>query len=731
MAISWNSEKKIFSLHTENTTYQFKIDSYGYLLHLYYGKRTDACMDYMITHFDRGFSGNPFDAENDRTYSLDALPQEFPMRGTGDYRNTALAVRLEDGSRDCDLRFSDFRILEGKYALEKLPAAYSDQKSDAQTLEIDLKDSRTGLLVTLLYGVIESCDIITRSLIVKNIGTSDVTLERVYSACLDFIFGKKDCISFYGRHAMERNMQRIPVSHGSYGIGSRRGTSSHQYNPLMILADPDTTETAGNAWSMSFVYSGGFDAAVELDQFDQTRMLMGLSGEQFSYSLSAGEQFTAPEVIMTYSASGLGKLSRNLHRCIQKHICRGKYRDRIRPVLINSWEACYFDFDADKLLSLSDKASELGIEMLVLDDGWFGNRSDDNSSLGDWYVNEEKLGCSLKELVTGVHEKGLQFGIWVEPEMISIESDLYRKHPDWALTVHGKNPVLGRNQLVLDFSNPEVVDYMFESMSDLLSTAYINYVKWDMNRSLSDIFSNAGTSQGKVLYNYVIGLYGLLERLTSAYPDVLWEGCSGGGGRFDAGMMYYTPQIWCSDNTDAVDRTRIQYGTSFGYPMSVTAAHVSAVPNHQTGRKTDMYTRGVTAMTGAFGYELDLNALSEEEQTQIREQVRDYKRLAPLVSYGDYYRLSDPFADPYSAWMSVNEEKEHALVSLVRLETHGNDPVSYIKLQGLDPASLYKETVSGRIYAGDALMEAGIPVIHEPGDYRAYRWEFKKYNLFK
>lgn len=724
MAIRYDSEKRIFSLHTKHTTYQMMADSYGYLLHLYYGKRIEAPMDYLLTYVERAFSGNPYDAGMDRAYSLDVLPQEFPVLGTGDYRNTALVVKNEDGSIDCDLRYESYEIKDEKYSLSGLPATYAEQAT--QTLEIRLKDQRTGIEVCLLYGVLEECDVITRSVRVKNTSQSEVVLERVYSACVDFLYGTYDCISFYGRHALERTMQRKEVAHGTFQIGSKRGTSSHQYNPMIILADKEATETSGNAYAFSFVYSGGFDAKVEKDQCEQIRVLMGVSEEMFSYSLKMGESFEAPEVVLSYSAEGLEQLSHQLHDCIRKHIIRGRFKDKVRPVLVNSWEAAYFDFDKEKLCRLADKAAELGIEMIVLDDGWFGERNDDNSSLGDWTVNKTKLGCSLKELVTEIHNKGLLFGIWIEPEMVSENSELYRKHPEWALKIPKKPPVRGRNQLVLDFANPEIVDYMYEAISSVLDQAEINYVKWDMNRSICDVYSNYEICQGKVLYQYVQGLYRLLERLTTKYPNILWEGCSGGGGRFDMGMLYYTPQIWCSDNTDAIDRVRIQYGTSFGYPLSTMGAHVSAVPNHQTGRITGIRTRGTVSMTGAFGYELDLNKLSKEDAEEVRKQVEEYHELAPLLIAGDYYRLSNPYEEEYSAWMTVSKDKKKAVVSFVLLEIHGNKPVVYVKCKGLNTEGIYLEKRSGKQYSGKALMEAGLPVLLEMSEYQSKQLYFEQ-----
>lgn len=724
MAVLYNDTEKIFSLNTKNTTYQIKVDSYGYLLHLYYGKTVNTSMEYMLTYSDRSFSGNPYAAGNDRTYSLDVLPQEFPVQGTGDYRSVALIIREENGCCDFSLHYKGHSITDGKYSLKGLPAAYSEEK--AQTLEIVLKDSRTGIEVTLLYGVIEDCDIITRSVKIKNSGSENIYIEKIASACLDFLYGNYDAITFYGRHAMERNINRTPVMHGIQSIGSKRGTSSHQYNPFVILAAEDATESAGECYGAAFVYSGNFFAGFERDQFEQIRFLMGLSDEMFSYRLGVGEEFYAPEVLLSYTSKGLNRLSQNFHYCIREHICRGKYKDQLRPVLINSWEACYFNFNGETLCQLAEQAAELGIELLVLDDGWFGERNDDNSSLGDWYANEKKLGMSLKSLSEKIHKKGLLFGIWIEPEMVSENSRLYRSHPEWALQIPGKKPVRGRNQLVLDFSNPEVVQYMFDSISSVLCQCEINYVKWDMNRSISDVYSINAVYQGNVLYDYMLGVYSLLDRLTGAFPDILWEGCSGGGGRFDAGMMYYTPQIWCSDNTDAVDRIYIQYGTSFCYPLSVTGSHVSAVPNHQTGRVTDIDIRGCVAMTGAFGYELDLMALTQDEKTKIKQQIQNYHKLAPLLKKGHYYRLSNPFKDGLGVWEVIDSSKETVLLSIILLNVHGNMPVVYIKLQGLDSTKYYKNTENGKVYPGSGLMQYGFPVLAKPGSYPSFQILFER-----
>ena len=716
MGIVYSKLDRTFTIQTKNTTYQMQVDPYGFLLHLYYGKKTDgSCMDYLLTYYDRGFSGNPFDAGDDRTYSMDALPQEYPSYGTGDYRSTALIIENADGSTACDLRYRSHHIFNGKYKIPGLPAVYADE-TESQTLEIVMEDAVTGVEVTLQYGVLPDYDVITRSEKIIYRGEGKICIRKAQSACLDFVQGKYDLLTFYGRHAMERTMQREPVTHGSHVIGSVRGTSSHQYNPMMILADENTTDQYGNCYAMSFVYSGNFKGETLKDQFGQTRALMGLQDEMFSYPLAEGETFYTPEVLLTFSGSGMNLLSQNLHRCIRQHICRGKYKESVRPVLVNSWEASYFDFDGDTLYELAKEAKNAGIDMLVLDDGWFGKRDDDNSGLGDWFVNEKKLGGTLGDLIKKINDLGVKFGIWVEPEMISEDSDLYR-----AFTIPGRNPVHARNQLVLDFSRKEVVDHIFDQICKVLDQGNIEYVKWDMNRSLMDVFSRGTQDQGRVMYDYVLGLYDFLERIVTRYPDLLIEGCSGGGGRFDAGMMYYTPQIWCSDNTDALDRLQIQYGTSFGYPVSAVGSHVSAVPNHQTGRITSLHTRGVVAMAGTFGYELNLGKLSEEEKQEIRLQVEEYRKFAPLIQTGLYYRLSDPAREEYAAWAFVSEDQKEVLLNVVLQEIHGNMTVNYVKLQGLKCSAIYRDTETGKSYNGAALMEAGIPMPVKMGEFKAYQ----------
>ena len=719
MAITFNETTRIFTLTTAHTTYQMQADAQGYLLHLYYGARTAGEMDYLLNYGDRGFSGNPNSAGNNRTYSLDALPQEYPSLGTGDFRNYALNIENADGSQCCNSVYITHEIAAGKYTLKGLPFVRAEE-NEAETLKIILEDPVTKVELHLLYGVLEKEDIITRSVIIKNAGKAPVTVKKAQSACLDFLHGDYDLIKFYGRHAMERNMERMPVSHESTRIGSRRGTSSHQYNPGVILAGKNTNEDSGSCYGMLFVYSGNFLVEAEKDQYDQTRIQMGLTDELFAYPLEAGAEFTAPEVILSYTNKGLSRLSQQYHHCIMNHICQGKYVHANRPVLINSWEAAYFDFTGDTIVELAKEAKALGIDMVVMDDGWFGKRNDDNSSLGDWYVNEEKLGGTLTKLIERVNAEGVKFGIWIEPEMVSEDSDLYREHPDWAITIPGRKPVRSRNQLVLDFSRKEVRDDIFKRICAVLDQGNVEYIKWDMNRSLADIYAP------NVTYDYVLGVYDFLEKLTNRYPDILIEGCSGGGGRFDAGMLYYTPQIWCSDNTDAINRTRIQYGTSFFYPVAAMGSHVSAVPNHQTGRVTSMHTRGVAAMSGTFGYELNPALLNAKEKAEIRAQLAQYREYQELIREGDYYRLSNPFQDNFAAWMVVSDDRSKALVSVIRLTAEANPPAAYVTLKGMEEDAFYREKTTGKVYPGAALMEAGILLPAAVSEYEAYQIELER-----
>lgn len=708
---------KIFNLETENTLYQMKVDRFGVLNHLWYGEKTDCCMDYLLDYPDAGFSGNIYEAENERTYSLNTLPQEYSTSGVGDFRISAISVTHEDGSNALDLRVREYQIKKGKYEIPGLPAVYA-KEDEAETLEITLKDTATEAEVILKYGVFEKEDVITRSVVVKNSGKTPIVINKVHSMCLDIPYGDWEWMHFYGRHTMERQAERVPVLHGISESSSSRGTSSHHQNPAVLLCEKDCTETNGHCIGATLMYSGGFQAQVEKDQLEQVRLVMGIHPDTFEWTLEAGEAFYTPEVILSCSTTGFAKLSQNFHHIIRNHVCRGTYQLSSRPVLINNWEATYFDFNEEKILNIARQASKLGIDMMVLDDGWFGKRDDDCSGLGDWFVNEKKLNGGLKALVEKINAMGMKFGLWFEPEMVSEDSDLYRNHPDWAIQIPGRKPMRSRYQLVLDMSNPEVVDYLYGVMSAILRENHIEYVKWDMNRSISDWYT-ATLSRGRQMempHRYVLGLYELLEKLTSEFPDVLFEGCSGGGGRFDAGMMYYCPQIWCSDDTDAHERTFIQYGTSFFYPTSTVGSHVSAVPNHQTGRITSIETRGVVAMAGSFGYELDLNQLSEEEKTVVAKQVTHYKEYQSLIYNGDYYRLANPFEDGMSAWSWISEDKKTILVQGVLFRAKPNVLRKTLRLMGLEAKKNYKIAGTEEVYTGVALMSGGVLLQRAVGD---------------
>lgn len=708
---------KIFNLETKNTLYQMKVDRFGVLNHLWYGEKTDCCMDYLLDYPDAGFSGNIYEAENERTYSLNTLPQEYSTSGVGDFRISAISVTHEDGSNALDLRVREYQIKKGKYEIPGLPAVYA-KEDEAETLEITLKDTATEAEVILKYGVFEKEDVITRSVVVKNSGKTPIVINKVHSMCLDIPYGDWEWMHFYGRHTMERQAERVPVLHGISESSSSRGTSSHHQNPAVLLCEKDCTETNGHCIGAALMYSGGFQAQVEKDQLEQIRLVMGIHPDTFEWTLEAGEAFYTPEVILSCSTTGFAKLSQNFHHIIRNHVCRGTYQLSSRPVLINNWEATYFDFNEEKILNIARQASKLGIDMMVLDDGWFGKRDDDCSGLGDWFVNEKKLNGGLKALVEKINAMGMKFGLWFEPEMVSEDSDLYRNHPDWAIQIPGRKPMRSRYQLVLDMSNPEVVDYLYGVMSAILRENHIEYVKWDMNRSISDWYT-ATLSRGRQMempHRYVLGLYELLEKLTSEFPDVLFEGCSGGGGRFDAGMMYYCPQIWCSDDTDAHERTFIQYGTSFFYPTSTVGSHVSAVPNHQTGRITSIETRGVVAMAGSFGYELDLNQLSEEEKTVVAKQVTHYKEYQSLIYNGDYYRLANPFEDGMSAWSWISEDKKTILVQGVLFRAKPNVLRKTLRLMGLEAKKNYKIAGTEEMYTGVALMSGGVLLQRAVGD---------------
>ena len=722
MSIRIDHETGLITLHTLHTSYQMWADGQGVVHHLYYGPAIGGSdLRGLEFYSDCGFSPQPAGMDRQRDYSLDTLCQEYTGSGVGDYRIGCLRLAGPDGGRAADLRFVSAEAVPGKYALPGLPAACAEDGA-CETLRLKLRDAVHGLTVTLLYGVFAQADVITRAALLENEGSGPIRLDKAASACLDLPFGPWDLIHFHGRHCMERQPERVPLSHNIQTLRSARGASSHQHNPFAILAAPHTTEEAGECLGAMLVWSGNFKIECEVSQMQSTRLVAGVSDDDFSWTLEPGGQFAAPEVLFCYSDQGLSELSARYHRFLQRHIIRSPWRDKPRPILINNWEATYMDFDAQRIWDIARQARDLGVEMLVLDDGWFGERSDDSSGLGDWQFNEKKLGCTFDQLIGRVREMGLLFGLWIEPEMVCANTALYAAHPDWALSIPGRAPATGRSQLVLDLGRPEVVDYLYDIFHRLLAEHDIAYIKWDMNRNLTDVYSRAlpPERQGEAAYRYMLGLYSLLDRLTRDFPQVLFEGCAGGGGRFDAGMLCYCPQIWCSDDTDAIHRIKIQYGTSFGYPPCTMGSHVSASPNHQTGRSTLLSTRAVVAMAGTFGYELDLQKLTADEKEMVKAQIVRYKQLQPLLLEGRCERLTDAVTDTcFTAWQFTAPDRSRAAVSVVVIDPQANPWPIHIRLRGLDPQALYHESLTERVYTGAALCHAGLTLPIMQGDYPA------------
>ena len=722
MSIRIDHKTGLITLHTLHTSYQMWADGQGVVHHLYYGPAIGGSdLRGLEFYSDCGFSPQPAGMDRQRDYSLDTLCQEYTGSGVGDYRIGCLRLAGPDGGRAADLRFVSAEAVPGKYALPGLPAACAEDGA-CETLRLKLKDKVNGLAVTLLYGVFAQADVITRAALLENEGSGPIRLDKAASACLDLPFGKWELIHFHGRHCMERQPERVPLSHNIQTLRSARGASSHQHNPFAILAAPHTTEEAGECLGAMLVWSGNFKIECEVSQMQSTRLVAGVSDDDFSWTLEPGGQFAAPEVLFCYSDQGLSELSARYHRFLQRHIIRSPWRDKPRPILINNWEATYMDFDAQRIWDIARQARDLGVEMLVLDDGWFGERSDDSSGLGDWQFNEKKLGCTFDQLIGRVREMGLLFGLWIEPEMVCANTALYAAHPDWALSIPGRAPATGRSQLVLDMGRPDVVDYLYDLFHRLLAEHDIAYIKWDMNRNLTDVYSRAlpPERQGEAAYRYMLGLYSLLDRLTRDFPQVLFEGCAGGGGRFDAGMLCYCPQIWCSDDTDAIHRIKIQYGTSFGYPPCSMGSHISASPNHQTGRSTLLSTRAVVAMAGTFGYELDLQKLTADEKEMVKAQIVRYKQLQPLLLEGRCERLTDAVTDTcFTAWQFTAPDRSRAAVSVVVIDPQANPWPIHIRLRGLDPQALYHESLTERVYTGAALCHAGLTLPIMQGDYPA------------
>lgn len=703
--ITYDEQQRILKLDTKNSSYVIGIFDENYLLNLYYGKKLPDANLWNNAKRNKSASFSPANPHiPNESFSTDVAPMEYSVNGSGDFRISALAIRNADGNTVTDIRYVSHKIYPGKPSIAPLPSLYLNHDDEADTLEILTEDKVTGAEVTLIYTAFRETDAITRSVRVTNASRNDMDIERVFSMCLDLPTMDFDFITLYGRHNKERCREQRKLAHGIQGIASKRGSSSHNQNPFAALLRHGAGEEQGDAYGFNLVYSGNFEIAAECDYSGTTRLLMGINPTDFRWHLAPGESFQSPEAVMVYSDKGLGEMSRIFHRLYANNLIRGPYKTAKRPLLINSWEAAFFDFDTDKLVTFASHAKEFGIDMLVMDDGWFGKRDDDTNSLGDWFVNEKKLPGGLGVLIDKVNALGMKFGIWYEPEMISPDSELFRAHPDWLVHVPNREPSIGRHQYVLDVSREDVRDNIFNQMSAVFSRYKIDYIKWDFNRNLSEAGSALLPPErsGEFFHRFVLGTYDLMNRFTEAFPDVLFENCSGGGGRFDPGMLYFSPQIWASDNTDPIERLSIQFGTSLCYPASTMGAHVSA------SRRAGFTTKGNVALWGTFGYELDPTKLCEEDKAIVREQVKDYHKYYDLIHYGDLYRLIDPYFDERRcAWGFVSPDKSEALFTAVIMRKIENS-MFILKLAGLDENTLYRNEADGEIYSGALLMHSGI-----------------------
>ena len=728
MAIIYNEKKRTFSLHTAKTTYQLKIGNLNYVKHLYYGATIqDEDLIYLVRRYDRGFSGNPYESLKERTFSLDAQPQEFTTQQQGDFRINSIEVQNADGSFSFNGRYRSHKMYKGAFTLNGLPTAIATENDTVDTLELVIEDSVTKIQVTLLYSVFEEADIIMRAARVHNGGEGEISLKRIMSVNMDYMNGRNlDLVSLPGRYGQERQVERQPLTHHVHKIRSGRGISSHQQNPFIALVDRTANEEYGSCYGFSLMYSGSFIAEVELDQYDQARLAMGINDRLFSYVVRPGEDFDTPAVLMTYTHKGLTRMSHNYHDFFRNNLNRSKFvKDVKRPILINTWEAAFFDFDDEKLVEIAKAARDMGVEMIVMDDGWFGKRDDDNSGLGDWVVNEKKIKCGLPKLVSQINDLGMKFGIWFEPEMVSEDSDLFRAHPDWAMEIPGRRAVRSRNQLVLDVSRREVQDYLIRSINGILDSANIYYVKWDINRAITDLWSNVlpADRQGEISHRYVLGLYRVMDGIIKTHPDIMFEGCAGGGGRFDSAMLTYFVQYWSSDNTKPLDNLKLHYGSSFVYPVCTMGAHVSTA-----SPMVPIETKAAIAMCGTFGYELDATKLSKEEIEKCRKMSGYYHKFYDLNFFGDYYRLTNPF-EPVNlvAWECVAKDKKEALLTVVTVHLTVNGPQEYIKCKGLLPNRKYRITGDGNEWTatGMALMHAGVPVPREIPEFTAFLYHLE------
>ena len=712
MGIKFIEKYNVFKLDAKDTSYIMAIvDEEKFLGHVYFGKKViDENINYLMRLEEPPYY--PTKNNRDRVSFYDSFPMEYSTHGIGDFRESSIQVKDKNGHSQVKLEYKSHEIYKGKRELKGLPSTYGND-NECTTLEVTCIDKYLNLEVVLVYTVFEELDAIIRSVRIKNSSEDKITLTKVLSTCVEFEGIDYDMISLHGSWARERHIQRKKIGYGKQAVSTIRGESSHQDNPFIALLDNKANDDYGNVYGFNFVYSGNFFSQVEGCQFNTTRFVMGINSTDFSWILNKDEEFIAPEVVMVYSNEGIGKMTRTFHDLYRNHLIRGKYKDKKRPILINNWEATYFDFNTDKLIDIAKEASKLGIEMLVMDDGWFGKRNSDNSSLGDWFVNEDKINGGLKHLVDEVNKLGMEFGIWIEPEMISGDSELFRKHPDWCIKIPGREPALCREQYVLDLSRKEIVDYIYESIKKILSSANITYVKWDMNRQLTDLgsYGLGVENQGELVHRYVLAVYDMMDRLTKDFPYILLENCSGGGARFDPGMLYYSPQIWCSDDTDAIERLKIQEGTAMVYPLSAIGAHVSDCPNHTVGRTTPFETRGYVALAGTFGYELDVTKISNEDREMISKQIEMYHKYNDLVRRGEYYRL-ESFSEnnSFDAWAVVSKDKSEVLVTCIQVFGRPNHHSRRIKLKGLIEDKFYKNEETEELISGGVLMNAGINV---------------------
>lgn len=720
MAISYNEQERVFRLDTPCSTYLIAlVDEEGFPAHMYYGRRIpDDNMRHLMRLSTQG-ENVPFSRSGTQVQFLNNLPMEYSCWGQGDFRESCLRVETQEGYQICALHYSSHKIYSGKPILPGLPATWGEQEQ-CQTLELVLQDEAHGLEVHLLYTIFEQLDAICRSVRIVNHGGKIMKLTTALSACLDMEDQNFDILTLQGSWSCERMISRRRLGWGKQGVSSQRGISSHEANPFIALVEHSATQTDGQVYAMNFVYSGNFIAQAECSQQGQVRLVMGIHPSGFSWKLQPGESFHAPEVVMVYSCNGLGGMTRTFHDLYRRHLIRGPYRDKARPSLINSWEAAYFDFNEEKLLNIAHAAADAGIEMLVMDDGWFGRRQSDTSSLGDWYVNREKLPNGLPHLVEEVNKLGLKFGIWIEPEMVSPDSEMYRNHPDYALQIPGWKPSLSRNQLVLDLSRKDVRDCVYEQIHRVLSSANISYVKWDMNRPLTDVgsFRLEPDQQGELCHRYMLGVYELQERLLQDFPNILLENCCSGGGRFDPGMLYYSPQIWTSDNTEAVDRLKIQEGTALVYPLCSMGAHVAACPSHSNARVTPFSTRGLASLVGCFGYELDLTQLSVEERAMIPGQLELYKQYGKVFREGDYFRLASYSKNAtYDALLSVSKDKRVAVLVYIQVMSGERMRPVTLNMQGLDESLYYRSGDTGQVLSGAGWMYGGMLMPQLKGDF--------------